>query len=68
MTLDGVVQRVGGGMGGGEKEEEGGITIMTADVVDIGIFIVVLQFFAATATVEGGGRVLLQGLFFCFCF
>ena len=61
VALDGVVQRVGGGMGGGEKEEEGGITIMTADVVDIGIFIVVLQFFAALATVEGEDRVLFRG-------
>ena len=33
-------------------------------MVDIGIFIVVLQFFAAMATVEGEDRVLLQGLFF----
>jgi hypothetical protein len=33
-------------------------------VVDIGIFIVVLQFFAAMATVEGEDRVLLQGVIF----
>jgi hypothetical protein len=37
-------------------------------VVDIGIFIVVLQFFAAMATVEGEDRVLFQGLVLCFCF
>ena len=36
--------------------------------MDIGIFIVVLQFFAAMATVEGEDRVLLQGLFLCLCF
>jgi hypothetical protein len=36
--------------------------------VDIGIFIVVLQFFAAMATVEGEDRVLFQGLVLCFWF
>ena len=69
MALDSVVQRVGGGMGaGGGKEEGGGITIMTADVA-VGIFIGMLQFFAANGNGGGGGCcVLFQGLVFCFWF
>jgi hypothetical protein len=53
---------------GGGKEEGGGITIMTADVA-VGIFIGMLQFFAANGNGGVGGCcVLFQGLVFCFWF
>ena len=67
MALDGVVQRLGGGMvGRGEKEEEDGITIMAAaDPVDIGIF-VGLQFFASNGNGGGGETCIIAGLSFLF--
>ena len=50
-------------MGGGEKEEEGGITIMTADVVDIGIFIVFIVF-CCDGKGGGGGSCIVTGVIF----